>query len=300
MALKIQRTSKLVLRPRVLLYSFPGAGKTTLASTLAEDGKSNILFAQTEGGAEAISHLDLPFVDIKTPMDYDNLIQEIKCGKLLGDGVVRMNGLEINGLVVDMFQHVIERNLRQLISEAKGVIDGTRSVDDSSEYEYKKLNLRALRLMDDLNSLPLKYIILTSWLDEKRSKDGVLETVRPKFGPTIWQTVAGNMMAVFPMITPDNPKDALVKRIIYTQPHPIYYAKFRIPGMVGALPVPAKLDYKLGHPNLLKKIFDTVQDFVEGKRKLKPVGEVPAGIEATPENPDPESVPQEGKENVKQ
>ncbi len=289
MAIKIQSTAKKSFWPRTLLYSFPGGAKTSLAATLATPGKRDIIFGCSEGGVEAISHLDLPYTDIKTPTDYSDFINYLKNGKVIGDGVIQCGNQEYKGVCMDMFSHIVHMNLIEMTAESKAR-NAERDIDDPSEYEYKKLNQRILRLMDELRKLPLKYIVLTAWVEEKRKKDGTIEAVRPKFvGSNIWQSVAGLCGFCFYLQTPEFPKQALEKRILYTQPHPIFYAKARVPGVAGALPIPAKIDYTLGHTTLLPKIFGRVEEYITGQRKLQATSPIPDDLSATVEESDPQA-----------
>lgn len=290
MPVKIQTTARKSFWPRTLLYSFPGGAKTSLAATLATPGQRDILFGCSEGGVEAISHLDMPYTDIKTPTDYADLIGYLKSGKIVGDGVIQCGNQTYKGVVLDIFSHIVHMTLIEMtaLSVAKNPL---RDIDDPSEYEYKLLNNRILRLMDELRKLPLKHIVLTAWVEEKRDKQGQVVTIRPKFvGTNIWQSVAGMCGFCFYTQVPESPIQAQQKRIVHTQPHPIIYAKARVPGVAAALPIPAKIDYPLGHTTLLSKIFGKAEDFITGQRKLKPAADIPEEIEATAD-PAPETSP---------
>jgi hypothetical protein len=180
MAIQIKSTSKFVARPKFLLYSDPGGAKTSLAATVATQGENDVLFAFTEGGIQTVSHLNLPYVDITTPQSFEELYKMLKAGKpepeqhgiWLGQRLYR-------GIVVDLHSHLVQMNLIDMVKDAKAS-NADRDIDDPSQYEYKKLNFRMIRQINELTKLNLKYMGFTAYAEKRIDRQtGSLLEMKP-------------------------------------------------------------------------------------------------------------------------
>lgn len=284
MAIAIQNSSKFKPRPRFLLYSQPGGGKTTLAATCGEQGKGEIMFGFTEGGVQSISHLNAPYVDILNMAHLEDVIAMFKAGKKNPEeGIITVGNKDFRGFVLDLLGEFVETTLSEMCGQAEERIKnkGLQQVlDDPSMYEYKKLNMRIGRKMRELTALPLRYVGFTSYAEEITDKEsGALIEVRPKFvGGQIWTNVTGHVDYVFHLTSPANPADSQKFRNIRTQKQGAYYAKARVPAVSGNHPLPVSLKYPLGHPDFLQKVFGKVEEYIVGARKLEPIGDVPSDV----------------------
>ena len=283
MAIKIQQTNKYIPRPKFMIYGDPGDGKTSLCATVKTEGEKDILYAFTEGGVQTIAHLDLPYVDIRRPSDYTEFYEMLKNGKKEpGQLGIWVGNQFFRGIIIDLFGHLVQMNLIDLVRDAKSK-NADRDIDDPSEYEYKKINFRMIRQINELSALPLKYMGFTAYVERRvEQKTGVLLESKPAFvGSKIWQSAAGAMDYVFRISPPLNVKDAAKYRTLRTQPAQNIYAKARVPGVAGNLPLPAEIKYELGHTTLLRKVFDKMESFITSQRKLDPQAAEPTEITET-------------------
>lgn len=284
MALTIQTTSKYVPHPRFLIYGKGGTGKTNLCSTCETPGENDILFGFTEGGIQTVSHLSLPYVDLKTCEHYLELVKLFRAGKPDGKGGILIGNKLYRGLIIDLWGELVQMNLMDMVREAKAK-NADRDIDDPSEYEYKKLNFRMIRLMRDIVRLPLKYVGFTAYVEDRIDKtSGVLVESKPEFvGTKIWKSMVGNVDYVFRIDAPVNVKDSQTFRMVRTQPSQSIYAKARIPGVEEKLPLPSEVKYKIGDRNLLSRIFEKVEKFIISTRQLEPAGKSQAEDIVIPE-----------------
>jgi hypothetical protein len=282
--LKIQTTNKFVPRPRFLIYGKGGAGKTNLCATCETPGENDILYGFTESGIQTVSHLALPYVDIKRCDDYVQLVNMLKAGKPDGQGGILMGNKLFRGVIVDLWGELVQMNLMDMVREAK-VKNKDRDQDDPSEYEYKKLNFRMIRLLRDLRDLPLKYVGFTAYVEDRIDKtSGALVESKPEFvGTKIWKSMVGQVDYVFRIDAPVNVKDSMKFRNIRTQPSQVIYAKSRIPGIDVKLPLPAEVKYNLGDRTLLNRIFNKVDKFITEVRQLEPSSQYPGEEIVIPE-----------------
>lgn len=297
MALTIQSTKNYKPKPRFLLYAPPGGAKTSLATTCRTPGENDILFAVTEGGIQTISHLDIPYVELRVCSDYDELVKMFKAGKRVGPGAIQVGNRIYRGIVVDLHSELVQMNLVEMVAESKAS-NQERDIDDPSQYEYKKLNFRIIRQIRELRNLPLQYVGFTAYMEEDKDKQNQIVKGRPMYvGSKIWVAVAGAVDYVFRISEPEKPSDSMKYRTIQTQPGPIYYAKARVPGVAGNLPLPAKIRFDLGHKTLLGKIFGKVDEYIAGQRLLEPLGPEPLEIQEevseadSPSTPNPMTTP---------
>jgi len=283
--MQIKTTAKYIPRPKCLIYGDPGDGKTSLASTVETPGERDILYAFTEGGVQTIANLDLPYVDIRHPQDYDELYKMLKDGKREpGQLGIWVGTKFFRGICIDLHSHLVQLHLIDLVRDSKSK-NADRDIDDPSQFEYKKLNFRMLRQIGELTKLPLKYILFTAYVEKRidRTTGALLESKPSYVGTQIWQTVAGQMDYVFRIQAPISVKDASKYRTIRTQPSQNVYAKARIPAVPGNLPLPSEIKYELGHPDLLRKIFNKMEQYITSQQKLVPQADTPTEIVETDE-----------------
>lgn len=284
MAVTIKQAGKFIPRPRFMLYGNPGETKTSLAATLDGALGGRLLLGVTDNGVQSIAHRDLPYVDISRPADYKELIESLRAGKFdAATGLLRWQGLDLCGVVMDLWPEYIHAEFVEMCRTSPRAADkGVAAVlDDPGQYEYKKINLLGLRQMQELKRLPLSFVGMTAYSEDIRDKEtGALMQVRPRFtGQQLWQAVCGQLDYVFRVSSPPKVKDAGEYRIITTQPTQTVFAKQRVPGVAGNAGLPATINYKLGHPDLLRKIFEQAHDVVTGSRPLQPKGETPSSVE---------------------
>jgi len=274
MAIKIQQTNKYIPRPKFMIYGDPGDGKTSLCSTVKTEGEKDILYAFTEGGVQTIAHLDLPYVDIRRPSDYTEFYEMLKNGKKEpGQLGIWVGNQFFRGIIIDLFGHLVQMNLIDLVRDAKSK-NADRDIDDPSEYEYKKINFRMIRQINELSALPLKYMGFTAYVERRvEQKTGVLLESKPAFvGSKIWQSAAGAMDYVFRISPPLNVKDAAKYRTLRTQPAQNIYAKARVPGVPPVHPVVLDQDSDAGGPGktahitVMRKPHDALVSMAHGSR----------------------------------
>jgi hypothetical protein len=256
-------------KPRFLIYGNPGDGKTALAATIATPGKRDVLFGSTEGGLQTIGHMDLPYVDLRRVKDYDELVKMLRAGKPDGTGGIQIDSKHyIRGVVIDLFGELVQMELIDLLMDSKRYKDDPTCIDDPSEYEYKRLNFRMIRQIRALRDLPLQYVGFTAYCQEQYSETGALTSSKPAFvGSKIWVAASGAVSYVFRVSPPRNAAEAKEKRVIRLQSHPIHYAKSRVPGVGGKLPLPDETDWKAGDATMLTRLFTKVDEHLAEARK---------------------------------
>ena len=146
MAIPITSSNKFRPRPRFLLYSKPGGAKTSLAATCSTPGTGDMLFGFTEGGVQSVAHLAVSYTDVTSMKALDDIIAMFRGGKKSPeDGVITVGNKDFRGFTLDLAGEFVDVALSEMCGQATARIEknGLESaLDDPSQYEYKKLNMR--------------------------------------------------------------------------------------------------------------------------------------------------------------
>lgn len=231
--LEMYRVAPEAPRIRALLYSEPGAGKTTLAAQAQDHQEmSPVLFANVEGGLLSIAHRkDIHAVDIRNTDELYRLYRQIKNK----DGMFA----DISTLVIDSMTELQTQNLDEIVSTAmesgKAKDRNRESYDEIWQEDYGVSTVQLARLIRWFRGLDIN-LILTAHAkfvyppSGNSRKAAELQQAEPvAVLPMLTQKLCKTVMGIVDYVWYLQYDPETDKRYMLTRPDGIYQAKTRGP-----------------------------------------------------------------------
>lgn len=235
--LEVYRVVPEAPRIKALLYSEPGAGKTTLAAT-AQDHPSMepVLFANIEGGLISVAHRrDLHAVDITSTGDLMGLFYKLKNKEEPYDA--------INTVVIDNVTELQTLNLDEIVQaelSKPNKSSARTSEDEIFQEDYGTSTVQLSRLFRWFKGLDIN-VILTAhakfvYPPSRNTRQGTNQDVEPTAVlPMLTQKLMKSVMGMVDYVwfLQYDPEEKA--RFMLTRPDGIYQAKTRGPYFAEAL-----------------------------------------------------------------
>lgn len=213
-------------RMRILLYSEPGAGKTTLASTAQDhDDLAPVLYADVEGVAGAVGHRDdIHAVKIASTDDLRKLYYALLHKK--GDFA------EVQTLVIDNATELQTLNLDEIVHEEMSKDSKRKSEDEIWQEDYGVSTVQLLRLFRWFKGLDINLIITAHAKfvypkTDSRNPAAALNAEPLAVLPMLTQKLCKQTMGLVDYVWFLNYDAEGDKRQMLTRPDGIYQAKTR-------------------------------------------------------------------------
>lgn len=254
-------------RIRALLYSEPGAGKTTLAAS-AEDHQemAPVLFANIEGGLLSVAHRkDIHAVDIENTDGLYALYRKIK------NGVTPFS--DINTLIIDSMTELQTQNLDEIVQEAmtsgKAKDRNRESRDEIWQEDYGVSTVQLARLIRWFRGLDIN-LILTAHAKfvyppqpkNARRQAELVNTEPIAVLPMLTQKLCKTVMGIVDYVWYLEYKPEEDKRYMLTRPDEIRQAKTRGPRF-------QKLLGQVVEDPTMPMLYDTLVKSLSGKPSRK-------------------------------